>query len=104
MGVIAGLLLQHNSAPMAKTKPPKFDPLWAKAKNVCRLNMDDIRMAKELGFSPKSLIKNRPSPSQTCKLPVKDWIRELHEKRFGRKTPGPSDRADVRSQASPIPF
>jgi len=104
MGVIAGLLLQHNSAPMAKTKPPKFDPLWAKAKNVCRLNMDDIRMAKELGFSPRSLIKNRPSPSQAWKLPVKDWIRELHEKRFGRKTSGPSDHAVERSQSTPSPF
>jgi hypothetical protein len=104
MGVIVGFFLQHNPDPMAKTKPPKFDPLWAKAKNVCRLNMDDIRMAKELGFSPQSLIKNRPSPSQAWKLPVKDWIRELHEKRFGRKTSGPSDHAVERSQSTPSPF
>ena len=104
MGVIAGFLLQLNSAPMAKTKPPKFDPLWAKAKNVCRLNMDDIRMAKELGFSPQSLIKNLPSPRQAWKLSVKDWIRELHETRFGRKTSGPSDHAVERSQSTPSPF
>jgi len=89
---------------MAKTKPPKFDPLWAKAKNVCRLNMDDIRMAKELGFSPQSLIKNLPSPRQAWKLSVKDWIRELHETRFGRKTSGPSDHAVERSQSTPSPF
>jgi hypothetical protein len=43
-------------------------------------------MAKELGISPQSLRKNRPSPSQPWKQPVKDWIGELYEKRFGRKT------------------
>ena len=47
---------------MAKKKS-KHDPQWAKIKNVCRLNMDDIRMAKELGMSPQSLRKNKPSPS-----------------------------------------
>jgi hypothetical protein len=66
-------------------KPFKHDPMWAKAKQVCRLNMDDIRMAKELGISPKSLMKNQPAPSQRWKLPVKLWIRELHEKRFGAR-------------------
>src|SRR5204863_8865108 len=49
--------------------------------------MEDIRMAKALGMSPKTLMKNNPSPSQRWKLPVKEWIRELYEKRFGpRKT------------------
>lgn len=45
-------------------------------------------MAKELGFKPKSLMKNIPSPSQRWKMPVKQWIRELHEERFGRRTGG----------------
>lgn len=70
---------------MAKNQKPKYDPQWAKAKTVCRLNMEDIRMAKELGLSPKSLMKNNPSPTQRWKLPVKDWIRELYEKRFGQR-------------------
>jgi hypothetical protein len=70
---------------MAKSKTPKHDPQWAKAKNVCRLNMEDIRMAKALGMSPKSLMKNNPSPTQRWKLPVRYWIRELYEKRFRRK-------------------
>jgi hypothetical protein len=68
------------------SKPFKHDPQWAKAKQICRLNMEDIRMAKELGMSPKSLMKNNPNPSERWKLPVKHWIRELHLKRFGRKT------------------
>lgn len=34
--------------------------LWAEAKKKCRLNEEDIRMAKEMGLNPKSLIKNIP--------------------------------------------
>ena len=50
-----------------------------------RLNMEDIGMAKAFGMSPKALMKNNPSPTQRWKLPVKHWIRELYERRFGRK-------------------
>ena len=56
---------------------------WPEAKKLCRLSQDDIAMAKRLGFRPDSLIRNRPDPAQKWKLPVKYWIRELHEKRFG---------------------
>ena len=52
------------------TKPFKPDPQWAKAKQVCRLNLEDIQMAKELGLSPKTLMKNQPSPSERWKLPA----------------------------------
>lgn len=65
------------------------DPRWAKAKQLCRLNMEDIRMAKELGLSPKALLKNQPSPTQRWKAPVKLWIRALHEKRFGGRVQPP---------------
>ncbi|MCC3359604.1 hypothetical protein [Bacillus sp. REN16] len=57
---------------------------WAEAKKRCRLNVDDIKMAKELGMTPKSLIKNIPSPNQQWKAPVKVWIRDLYEAKFGR--------------------
>jgi hypothetical protein len=30
---------------------------WKKAKKLCRLNEEDIRIAKEMGLNPKSLIK-----------------------------------------------
>ena len=64
---------------MAKNKQKsKKDIDWARAKKMCRLNMEDIQMAKEMGFKPKSLIKNIPSKSQQWKLPVKQWIRELY--------------------------
>ena len=67
---------------MAKKKRPKgYDPLWAKAKKLCRLNQEDIRKAKELGFKPRSLMKNIPSKDEKWKAPVKYWIRDLYEKR-----------------------
>jgi hypothetical protein len=57
---------------------------WAEAKKRCRLNAADIQMAKELGMSPKSLVKNIPSKNQQWKAPVKVWVRELYEEKFGR--------------------
>lgn len=65
----------------------KHDPQWAKAKQSCRLNQDDIAKAKALGFTPKALMKNVPSPHQKWKQPVKYWIRELHAKKFGAPAP-----------------
>ena len=64
------------------TKKMKSD--WAEAKKLCRLNQADIQMAKELGMTPKSLLKNIPAPNQQWKAPVKEWIRDLYEKKFGR--------------------
>lgn len=68
---------------MAKSKKSasQGDSRWAKAKRRYRLNQEDIRMAKELGMNPRSLIKNVPAPSQKWKLPVKQWIHELYHKR-----------------------
>jgi hypothetical protein len=56
---------------------------WPEAKKLCRLNQNDIAMAKALGFRPDSLIRARPDPKQKWKLPVKDWIHDLHFQRFG---------------------
>jgi len=55
--------------------------LWAEAKKKCWLNEEDIKIAKELGLNPKSLIKNIPNKSEAWKAPVKDWIHEIYEKR-----------------------
>jgi hypothetical protein len=35
----------------------KKNSAWAEAKKRCRLNQNDIQMAKELGMTPKSLLK-----------------------------------------------
>lgn len=68
---------------MAKKKQPKNkrDRLWIEAKRRCRLNDNDIRIAKELGLNPRSLIKNIPSRTEPWKLPVKAWIHEIYEER-----------------------
>ena len=54
---------------------------WQEAKRKCRLNNEDIALAKRLGLNPRSLIKNIPSRSEPWKAPVKDWLREMDEKR-----------------------
>lgn len=74
--------------PKQGPKKPKFqhDERWVKAKARCRLNQEDIEMAKKLGISPISLIKNVPSPQQPWKAPIKVWIHNLYEERFGKNS------------------
>lgn len=55
--------------------------LWQEAKKRCRLGDEEIRMAKEMGLNPKSLIKNIPGPKESWKAPVKYWIRDMYEER-----------------------
>jgi len=57
------------------------EALWLEAKKKCRLNNEDIKIAKELGLNPKSLIKNIPNKSEQWKAPVSVWIREIYEER-----------------------
>ncbi len=61
-----------------------MDKAWAEAAQRCRLSVADVRMAKELGFKPRSLLKNVPSPQQPWKAPVAEWVRELYAKRQHR--------------------
>ena len=42
---------------------------------------EEIRMAKEMGLNPKSLIKNIPNKSEQWKAPVKEWIHDMYDKR-----------------------
>ena len=57
------------------------EAMWEEAKKKCRLNSEDIALAKRLGLNPRSLIKNIPNKSEPWKAPVKDWLREIDEKR-----------------------
>ena len=61
-----------------------LDKAWAEAARCCRLSPADVRMAKELGFKPRSLLKNQPSPQQPWKAPVAEWVRDLYAKRQRR--------------------
>ncbi len=62
----------------------KKDKLWAEAKKRCRLNAETVRMAKEMGLNPRSLIKNIPNEKQQWKDPVHVWIRDMYSKRQGK--------------------
>ena len=57
------------------------EQLWKEAKSRCRLNAEDIRIAKEMGLNPRSLIKNIPNKQQAWKLPVNQWLRSMWEDR-----------------------
>ena len=64
-----------------KQSANKKDRLWIEAKSRCCLNKEDVRIAKEMGLNPRSLIKNIPSKTQQWKSPVKVWIHEMYQKR-----------------------
>ena len=57
------------------------EQMWQEAKKRCRLNNEDIALAKRLGLNPRSLIKNIPNKSEPWKAPVKEWLHEIDEKR-----------------------
>ena len=54
---------------------------WTEVKKKCRLNEETVKMAKEMGFNPRSLIKNIPNKSEQWKAPVSIWIQEMYQKR-----------------------
>ena len=82
---------------MAKLKKSDQQQLWTEAQRRCRLCDEAVRMAKELGLSPRSLIKNIPSPKEQWKAPVEDWVRQIYEKRHGAT----SRRRPVRTSTAP---
>ena len=63
---------------------------WAAAKRHCRLSVEEVRMARELGLNPRKLSKQVPSPAQPWKLPVGQWVRELYGKSHGAPASEPS--------------
>ena len=79
------------------------EQLWQEAKKKCRLNNDDIALAKRLGLNPRSLIKNIPNKSEPWKAPVKDWLHEIDEKR--QKKSAQKQRRKTKSDAdNELPF
>ena len=67
----------------------KYNPTWADAYNKCRLNLETIEKAKKLGIAPRTVIASHASTrSQKWKAPVKEWIEDLYEKRFGEGRKG----------------
>jgi len=89
---------------MAKPSKAEKQRSWAEAQRRCRLSDEALRMAKELGLNPRSLIKNIPSPTQQWKAPVEEWVRDLHRRRLGgtprhgKATSSPDDGANASDQ------
>jgi len=82
-------------------KAGKHGDEWLEAQRRCRLSDEEVRMAKELGFKPHSLIKNIPAKSQPWKAPVGEWIRDLHAKRFGDVRKSDSARSPNKPSSPP---
>jgi hypothetical protein len=76
---------------------------WARAKRLCRLSAEEVRMARALGLNPRKLPKNNPSPSQRWKAPVGVWVRDLCEHRFGAPLAVPRAAARPRPLPEPRP-
>src|SRR5215475_2555088 len=74
---------------------------WREAKRRCRLTDEEVRMAKQLGFQPKSLIQNIPSRSGQWKAPVNEWVRSLYEEKIGSRNPGSTSPPRAKMAAIP---
>lgn len=48
------------------------EQMWQDTQKKCRLNPEDVTLAKRLGLNPRSLIKNIPSPKEPWKAPVRE--------------------------------
>ena len=58
----------------------------AECQKKCRLNDADIALAKRLGLTSQSLIKNIPSKNEPWNAPVSVWLYEMDAKQQ-KKTP-----------------
>lgn len=56
------------------------EQMWQDAQKKCRLNPEDVALAKRLGLNPRSLIKSIPSPKEPWKAPVSEWLHEMDAK------------------------
>ncbi|MGI8827324.1 MAG: hypothetical protein ACR2JC_17115 [Chloroflexota bacterium] len=64
-----------------KLKKSDQESVWVEAKRRCRLSDEALRMAREVGLNPRSLIKNIPSRSEQWKAPVEDWVRDMYDRK-----------------------
>ena len=58
MIVVEAGLINPTAAKKKRKQKVKCDPAWAKAKTLCRFNVEDVRKAKELRTRPRKLNKN----------------------------------------------
>lgn len=61
----------------------KNEAAWKNAKKKYRLSNEILCMAKALGLNPKKFGGYANHKQQSWKAPLSEFIRHLHEKRFG---------------------
>lgn len=66
------------------SNPDKKADRWKQAQARCKLSDEAVKMAKQMGLNPMSLIKNIPSKSQLWKAPVEEWVRDIYENRHAK--------------------
>lgn len=60
---------------------------WVDARRRHRLSHAQVQMARELGMNPKKLGKLDNHTQEPWKLPLREFIEHLYEKRFGKSAP-----------------
>src|SRR5215470_14417156 len=69
-----------------KRIPASLQP-WIDARRRFHLSHEHVQMARELGMNPKKLGKLDNHHQEPWKLPVRQFIRKLYFKRFGKERP-----------------
>ena len=79
------------------------EQMWQDAKKKCRLNNEDIALAKRLGLNPRSLVKNIPSKSEPWKAPVSVWLHEIEAKRQKKRRRAKAKQAEAAPDTKETP-
>ena len=81
----------------------KREEEWKEVKKRCKVGDETIRMAKELGINPRTMIKNIPSKAEKWKAPVDVWIRDMYDdmkERSAKKAKAKAKRLRKESEES----
>ena len=73
--------------PKRLKKPNPNLQAWIDARKRHRLSHVQVQMARELGMNPKKLGKLDNHDQEPWKMPLKQYIEYLYNKRFARKRP-----------------
>ena len=81
----------------------KREEEWKEVKKRCKVGDETIRMAKELGINPRTMIKNIPNKAEKWKAPVDVWIRDMYDdmkERSAKKAKAKAKRLRKESEES----
>jgi hypothetical protein len=70
-----------------KKKPSQKLQVWIDARKRHRLSHAQVQMARELGMNPKKLGKLDNRDQEPWKMPLRQYIKSLYFKRFGKERP-----------------